>query len=946
MAKSKTLKKTEASGKYRYPSWKTTDEQELEIRRERARREPMRFKKTGGVHRVFGNYEVWRTDAEPGQAQLYRVELRSFGRLINTCDCPDFEKSALGTCKHVEHLVAHVPGKHSPTESTSVEIFLDYTGEKTTPEPAIHIPAKIRRRARDFIEPFLDAGEKLKRPYVQTLTVLFRRHEEISVRVRQDVRISRAVRKWLERMLRRAESERLAKRYGDELRDGAGSTGFLRLPLYDYQIDGMLHLAFKGRAMLTDEMGLGKTVQAIAAANVLQELYGIRRVLVVSPASLKTEWEEQIDKFTALPAEVLFGGRKERLHVYQATSAFFLLTNYEQILRDWREINERFRPDLVILDEAQRIKNWKTKTARAVKALESRFAFVLTGTPLENRIDELYSLTEFVDPTLFGSLFRFNRRFYNFDAEGKTAGFKNLREMHETVTTVMLRRRKDQIAEQLPERIDNNYFVKMTPEQLKRYEDYQQVVNILVQKAKARPLTPAEHDRLQQCLSCMRMLCDTCYILDQTITASPKVDELIKVLNDLWDSKQDRKVIIFSEWTRMLDLVREQLENNEVAYALHTGSVPQKKRRDEINRFKNDPECRVFLSSDSGSVGLNLQVASVVINLDLPWNPAKLEQRIARCWRKHQRDTVNVINIIAENSIEQRMLGTLNYKQGLADAVLDARGDMEAIAKPDARNKFMERLATVLQDSFAEEVSKLRTPEPGETPPEEKLRQEIAVTLGNRVQFCAGLHDEKDRCPRSILAVSATPEKVRDELVKAASDAFGQSIPPDAVHVIDCDTHALLQSLAAAGLITINTESMEEFYRNDVFESSEADTWSERAAMATPLCEQAERKLKMGRVLFAGGFPAESAEPALEATRTVGRALAVLSLPEVPKAAPAKLLPEHVQIIAALPDFDPGLLDVLQLCLQPDPEITEPEDLLAAGSALLEDLKTRQASPA
>ena len=125
------------------------------------------------------------------------------------------------------------------------------------------------------------------------------------------------------------------------------------------------------------------------------------------------------------------------------------------------------QPDLIILDEAQRIKNWKTKTALKIKRLNSKYAFILTGTPIENRIDELYSLTEFIDSKIFGSLFRFNREYYNFNEEGKTEGFKNLRKLHDTVKPVMLRRRKDEISEQLPERIDNNYFVEMTEEQKK-----------------------------------------------------------------------------------------------------------------------------------------------------------------------------------------------------------------------------------------------------------------------------------------------------------------------------------------------------------------------------------------------------------------------------------------------------------------------------------------------
>src|SRR5205085_319474 len=142
----------------------------------------------------------------------------------------------------------------------------------------------------------------------------------------------------------------------------------------------------------------------------------------------------------------------------------------------------------------------------------------------------------------------------------------------------------------------------------------------------------------------------------------------------------------------MLELARELCEKLDLGFAWHTGSVPQKRRRAEINLFKNDPNCRIFLSTDSGSTGLNLQNASVVINCDLPWNPAKLEQRIARAWRKHQTRPVTVINLISEKSIEQRMLETLSNKQALADGVLDRIGNFSEIKFGNSRQAFLAKL--------------------------------------------------------------------------------------------------------------------------------------------------------------------------------------------------------------------------------------------------------------
>ena len=338
---------------------------------------------------------------------------------------------------------------------------------------------------------------------------------------------------------------------------------------------------------------------------------------------------------------------------------FFTLCNYEQVVADGKVLLDELRPDVVILDEAQRIKNWQTKTANAVKKLQSRYAFVLTGTPLENRIDEIYSIVQFLDPDLLGPLFRFNREFYELDEKGKPSGFRNLDELAKRVSSVMLRRRKEDVESELPGRTVKTFFVPMTDTQTRAYEDYDLYVKRLAALAAKRPLTKDEFDRLQKFLACMRMICDTPYILGDENRDCPKMEEIERLLPDLLEDPE-RKIIVFSEWVRMLELVREYAVGAGIEFAWHTGSVPQPQRRAEIRRFREDPECRLFLSSESGGVGLNLQVADTVVNMDLPWNPARLEQRIARAWRKHQTRPVTAINLVSEHTIEHRMLGLLD----------------------------------------------------------------------------------------------------------------------------------------------------------------------------------------------------------------------------------------------------------------------------------------------
>jgi SNF2 family DNA or RNA helicase len=255
------------------------------------------------------------------------------------------------------------------------------------------------------------------------------------------LRISQEVEPWILAQRRASERKALRKDYEHRVQAGSWPAQETTVPLFPYQREGMLHLAFSERALLADEMGLGKTIQAIAACALLHRLGQAERVLIVTPASLKTEWEEQIRRFTPLPYQIVFGGPKARLSAY-GHAPFFTIVNYEQMVKDALTVNAELKPDIVVLDEAQRIKNWSTQTAQAIKRLQARYAFVLTGTPIENRIDEIHSLMDFLDPTVLGPLFRFNREFYRLDDCGRPSGYQNLASLNARIKPYMLRRRK------------------------------------------------------------------------------------------------------------------------------------------------------------------------------------------------------------------------------------------------------------------------------------------------------------------------------------------------------------------------------------------------------------------------------------------------------------------------------------------------------------------------
>ncbi len=843
------MKNKNKTNKFKGASWLTTDEEERELRRKRASDESfdVKYKDQSSIC-PFGIYNVSKKD---DSLSRYIVEIRSITQDINTCSCPDFAINGLGTCKHIEKVKQTIKSKRGASQSPFTEVFM----QRNPYRVKVIFGDKSSENTKLILAPYLK-DSYLINDSLQTLKSFITLCKSEISSGNSDIRISFEVFQHLASLAEEEGMNAKQKAFAAKLDANDGQLHFLKQKLYPYQREGMMHLAFHGRAMLADEMGLGKTVQAIAAAILLREMVGISKVLVVVPTSLKSEWEEQIKIFTDASALTLFGNYGERLRIYRSNTTFFLITNYEQVLRDVTFINQTMKPDLVILDEAQRIKNWKTKTARKIKRLNSKYAFVLTGTPLENRIDELYSILDFVNPRLLGSIFRFNRKFYDFDDDKRIRGMQNLSELHELTKKVMLRRRKSEINEQLPEISKRNYFIELTEAQTSDYQIHYNYVCRLIKLSEKRPLTAAELDKLHQKLACMRMVCDSCYILDRETKVSPKIDELKLILSDIWQNDPDRKILIFSEWTRMLELVEEMLKKSGTIYAIHTGAIDQVHRRKELNNFKTNKDCKVLLSSESGGVGLNLQAASVVINLDLPWNPAKLEQRIARAWRKHQSRSVDVINIIAKGTIEHQMLGKLKYKQGLADLILDAKGDSDNFEQPNARKAFLAQLKDIIRTDAPVANEKPLRKEPK---PSEKLSAVIKEKADDIITCNVKISGDDDlEKIEAVLAVSNNPDSESAE--KCAQLA---GVPKENVVTITSEIQDLLQKLEKLGFLTIAHDSLKKV---DTGTPSMPTEEFLRRARIRPLLEYVDRKLKLASILNSNDFADEAANALHEAT--------------------------------------------------------------------------------
>jgi superfamily II DNA or RNA helicase len=667
----------------RKPEDISLDEWQVALRRQFAGEQKFRVKNLGSDP-LFSEFEV----TNPASGGTYRVAIRGSALGENYCSCPDYSVNTLGTCKHLEFVLGRLGRSPGARKALALgyqpkfsEVYLQYGAKREVVFKAgTECPDTLKRLARQYFD-----GQSYLKP--EAFPQFHKFMQKIGGDGGHEVRCYPDTLAFIAQVRDRIHlQEQVTRAFPQGVRSAAWKH-LLKVPMYPYQREGAFFAARAGRCLIADDMGLGKTIQAIAAVEILARHANIERVLVVSPTSLKHQWRQEIEKFTGRQALIVEGFLNRRRQLYEADS-FYKLTNYDVIHRDLDAIR-RWQPDLIILDEAQRIKNWQTRTAQSVKRLESKHALVLTGTPLENRLEELHSIVEFVDRHRLGPMFRFLDRHQHVDDHGRVVGYRDLSQISQTLEPILIRRTKDKVLKELPERLEKRFFVPMTEEQMEFHQENGEIVAKIVAKWRRFGfLNEDDQLRLRIALQNMRMSCNSTYLLDKKTDHGLKSEELISLLAEIFEDPQ-AKVVIFSQWVRMHELVAWRLERRKWRHVLFHGGVPGPQRKTLIQRFKEDPQCRLFLSTDAGGVGLNLQHASVVVNLDLPWNPAVLEQRIGRVHRLGQHRPVRVVHFIAQGTIEEGMLGLLAFKRSLFTGVLDG-GASEVFLGGTKLKRFME----------------------------------------------------------------------------------------------------------------------------------------------------------------------------------------------------------------------------------------------------------------
>lgn len=667
----------------RKPDGMSLEQWQIALRRQFGTRQDFRLENIG-TQPIFSEFLV----SNPQTGTQYRVAIRGSQPGENYCSCPDFAVNTLGTCKHIEYTLFRLKKTAKGEKALAAgfnqpysEVFLCYGVKR---EVMFKAGSECPQRLKDLAEKYFDRRGVLREDAYARFPTFMRSARRFS----HDLRCYEDA---LEFIAQKRDQDHLPRVVRQAAPRGIHSASFNRLlqaRLYPYQRKGALFAAQAGRCLIADDMGLGKTIQAIAAAEILAKAVGLERVLVVSPTSLKHQWKQEIERFSCRNATVVEGGLARRLFLYSADNSFYKITNYDVIHRDLQAI-QSWCPDLIILDEAQRIKNWQTRTAQSIKKLESKYAMVLTGTPLENRLEELHSIVEFVDRHHLGPRFRFLAEHQHVEENGRVIGYRNLAGIGRTLEPILIRRTRQEVLKELPERLDKNYFLPMTDQQRKLHEENRETVARIVAKwHRWGFLSDTDQRILRSALQNMRMSCDSTYLLDKKTDHGVKADELLVVLGEMFEQPHT-KAVVFSQWLGMHELICHRLKSRGYGHTFFHGGVPSRKRKDLVRQFKEDPQCRVFLSTDAGGLGLNLQNASAVVNVDLPWNPAVLEQRIGRVHRLGQHQAVRIVNFIAQGTIEHGILSLLSFKKALFAGVLE-QGQDEVFLGGTRLKRFME----------------------------------------------------------------------------------------------------------------------------------------------------------------------------------------------------------------------------------------------------------------
>ena len=423
--------------------------------------------------------------------------------------------------------------------------------------------------------------------------------------------------------------------------------------------------------ILADDMGLGKTLQVITLLLSAREAGRLKTSLIVAPASLVYNWKEEFLKFAPQIAVcVLNGNQKERMEILADWQQWdVLITSYDLLKRDIAWYDQKCF-QYQIIDEAQYIKNHGTAAAKAIKVIQSRVRIALTGTPIENRLSELWSIFDYLMP---GFLYGYD----TFRKELEIPIVKNqdeeaMQKLKRMVSPFILRRLKTEVLQELPEKLEEVQYVKLSNQQQKLYDAQVTHMLSMLRGESAESYQKNKLKILAEITKIRQICCDPSLLFESYHGESAKCDACLDLIQSALAG--GHKMLVFSQFTSMLEILEQRLADDKISYYKITGTTPKEKRLELVNQF-NENEVPVFLISlRAGGTGLNLTGADLVIHYDPWWNVAAQNQATDRAHRIGQKKTVSVVKLIVKDSIEEKILHMQEAKQNLADEILNSDG--------------------------------------------------------------------------------------------------------------------------------------------------------------------------------------------------------------------------------------------------------------------------------
>ncbi|MDR1791833.1 MAG: DEAD/DEAH box helicase [Bacteroidales bacterium] len=650
----------------------------LDERREKANKANYKIQ---WADNIFGDHVLYNE-----RGIRYKIFLRDFEQEIGYSDSADAQVNKLGTTKHI--MFAFKQLKNDPAlynrldkKFPFIEIYCDPLNHYRI---SWYYPYPLQNIENELITKYFHGKKYIEDENLGNFLGFFDQSSQMeNIRVRPEVR--QKVENYFEELMLKDLQQKQSIDFS-----------VIKSELFPFQQEGVQFAVFRKAAIIADEMGLGKTIQAITTAVIKKKIFGFQKTLVVCPATLKSQWKQEIERFTNEKALIINGLPEERKEQYNDSSAYFYIINYETILRD-SQVIARANFDFLILDEAQKIKNYETKTASSINRIHPKHTLVITGTPIENKLLDIFSILSVVSPHFLGPLWEFSYQHCLFDSEkpNKINGYYNLQALNDKLSEILIRREKHAVIQQLPSIQHIDVPIELSPLQQEYHGSYLRGVAQIIRK---KYLTNYDIQRLMLLLQSARMVCDSTFLADDKTNESPKLIELQDILFEKLDIlHQKRKIIIFSEWIKVHYLIAQMLQKQGVQYVELNGKVPVNERSNLIGRFEQDPDCNVFLSTEAGGAGLNLQVADILINFELPWNPAKKNQRIGRIDRMGQKSNqLTIYNFISRFSIEEQIAAGLLIKQNLFDGVLSDSMQNYVDFSVKGRSQFIQQIETFL----------------------------------------------------------------------------------------------------------------------------------------------------------------------------------------------------------------------------------------------------------